>query len=251
MSSDDGLSEYHNNKVQHHLQLSPKKPGNHHQQLSIHHEPTSSSSIASASTQTINCCEIAGSLNGSTIKRRKSATLNTASPAAFSIHHALQTVSQSTPHNDLHENANTDDDTQIIGQQTKSNANPINNYNFSCNATGTGNGIMPTNNLVSPSKYMHHNENVYLHMSGSSGGCLSGSSRLSIHNPTSSDRYDSEINTCCLQPPSPAPCDRFLGIPSPSIPSQHHAHSQLYQQTPITENKFSNLHHRSMSPSSR
>lgn len=42
-------------------------------------------------------------------------------------------------------------------------------------------------------------------------------SRLSIHHPAP-DIYDSEITTCCLPPPSPAPnSDRFIGIPP-----QHH-----------------------------
>lgn len=56
-------------------------------------------------------------------------------------------------------------------------------------------------------------------------------------------------------PPSPAPSsDRFvLGIPSPSLTGHHHHHQQIYQQQQqaTTENKFSTIHHRSMSPSSR
>lgn len=245
MSSDDGPSEYHNTKLQNHLQLSPKKPSNHHQQLSIHHESAASSSLASASTQTINCCEITGTIAGGTIKRRKSATLSTASPVAYSIHH-----SQQTGHDDLHDNGGDDDDPKIIGSN-KTNTNAISNYGYS--NTGNGAGSIGNSNIGSPSKYMHHSDNVYLHLPGNGGNCMSTGNRLSIHHPTTTDRYDSEITTCCLPPPSPAPnSDRFvLGIPSPSLSSQHHHHQQIYQQTPAAENKFSNIHHRSMSPSSR
>lgn len=91
MSSDDSIDDYHrsnssNNKSHYHQQLSPKKP--HHQQLSIHNENSliqSNHSIASASTQTINCCDLSGVNNGGTIKRRKStasATSNTNSTVA-------------------------------------------------------------------------------------------------------------------------------------------------------------------------
>lgn len=254
MSSDDGLSEYHN-KVQHHLQLSPKKPNCHHQQLSIHHEPTSSSSssgvssIASASTQTINCCEITGTINGGTIKRRKSASLSTASPVAYSIHHSLQ-----QSHDDTCDNIHGDDTAMVVVQPTKSNSNSIGST-FNYNGTnGSGNGIITNNNIMSPSKYIHHNDGVYLHMASGGNNCLTGSSRLSIHHPTANDRYDAEITTCCLPPPSPAPSsDRFvnvLGIPSPSMPGHHHHHQQMYQQS-TAENKFSTIHHRSISPSSR
>lgn len=179
MSSD----EYHN-KVQSHLQLSPKKP-NCHQQLSIHHEPSSASSstvssIASASTQTEihdvkkkhvfqesynNCCEIAG--NGGTIKRRKSTSLSTASPA-YSIHHSLQN------HDDTCENIHDDDDSAIVvvNGPIKPNSNSINsNFNYNVQ-NGSGNNIIT-------------NDGVYLHMASG------GSSRLSIHHPASS--YDAEI----------------------------------------------------------
>lgn len=246
MSSDDGLSEYHSNKVQHHLQSSPKKPSTHHQQLSIHQEVPTALSIASASTQTINCNEHNGPVSGGTIKRRKSATISTASPVAYSIH----------PDDFHHDNANDDEDAQI-NCQAKSTTNPINSYHYSTCANGTGNSIITNNNSVSPSKYIHHNDSVYLHMaSGGNPNCLSGTNRLSIHHPTASDRYDTEITTCCLPPPSPAPnSDRFvLGIPSPSLSGHHHQHhhQQLYQQTPTAaDNKFSTIHHRSMSPSSR
>lgn len=214
-----------------------------------------------ASTQTINCNDLNGTISGGTIKRRKSATISTASPAAYSIHHTLQTVSQQTNHEDFHhDNANDDEDAQI-NCQAKSTTNPISSYHYSTCANGTGNSIIT--NSVSPSKYIHHNDSVYLHMaSGGNANCLSGTNRLSIHHPTTSDRYDTEITTCCLPPPSPAPnSDRFvpsnvvLGIPSPSLSGHHHQHhhQQLYQQqTPTAaDNKFSTIHHRSMSPSSR
>lgn len=66
MSSDEGITDYH-----YHKQLSPKKL--HHQPLSIHNGNVNQcNDFTSTSTQTNNCCDLNGSFNGGTIKRRKS-----------------------------------------------------------------------------------------------------------------------------------------------------------------------------------
>lgn len=240
MSSDDGIDDYHRSgsKAHYYQQLSPKKPS--HQPLSIHNENSiggnnhhhqSNHSIASASTQTLNCCDINGSGGGGgTIKRRKSASTSTSS--------TLSSVSIAglTPSCDR-----SNDDDELHMMSSGSLATPKSNSN-------SGNSM-----CASPSRYIHQSDGIYLHLNGTNN-CTPNGNRLSIHHPSSNDRYDQEITTCCLPPPSPAPnSDRFImGIPSPSI-AVHHAQHQTQHFQPSNGNdvKFATMHHRSMSPSSR
>lgn len=239
MSSDDGIDDYHRsgNKSHYYQQLSPKKPS--HQPLSIHNENSnvgnnhnhpSNHSIASASTQTLNCCDINGSGGGGTIKRRKSASTTTSSTLSAVV---IAGLAPSCDH------SNDDDDLHILSSGSLATSKS--------NSSG-GNGM-----CASPSRYIHQNDGIYLHLSGSNN-CTPNGNRLSIHHPSSNDRYDSEITTCCLPPPSPAPnSDRFImGMPSPSI-AVHHAQHQAQHFQPSNGNdiKFATMHHRSMSPSSR
>lgn len=116
-----------------------------------------------------------------------------------------------------------------------------------------------------------------LHLSGSNN-CIPNGNRLSIHHPSSNDGYDSEITTCCLPPPSPAPnSDRndvqFIvpnqaemsgrvifrpesgrNITRPDISAESTAWrmaTQHFQPSNGNDIKFATMHHRSMSPSSR
>lgn len=220
MSSDDGIDDYHRSNKSH-----------YHQQLSLHNENSngpSSHSLTSASTQTINCCDINGVINGGTIKRRKSTSTgsNGAVGASSTVGPSVTNLHTQSHHND------------------NSNDVPINS------GSSNSNNIIKTNGMASPSRYIHHNDGIYFHVAGSNS-CIPSGNRLSIHHPNSNDRYDSEITTCCLPPPSPAPnSDRFImGMPSPSM-SAHHQ-QQHFQQNPVNDHKFSTIHHRSMSPSSR
>lgn len=248
MSSDDGIDDYHRSgsKSHYYQQLSPKKPS--HQPLSIHNENSiggsnhhhqSNHSIASASTQTLNCCDINGGGGGSgvggggggTIKRRKSASTATSSTLS------AVAIAGLTPSCDR---SNDDDDLHMLS--SGSLATPKSNSN------GSGNSM-----CASPNRYIHQSDGIYLHLSGNNN-CMPNGNRLSIHHPPSNDRYDSEITTCCLPPPSPAPnSDRFImGMPSPSIAVHHAQHqTQHYQSSNGNDIKFATMHHRSMSPSSR
>lgn len=245
MSSDDGIEDYHRSgsKSHYYQQLSPKKPS--HQPLSIHNDNSisgtsnhqSNHSIASASTQTLNCCDVGGGMGGGgggggTIKRRKSASTTTSNTLSAVAIGGLTSVSDRDRSND-------DDELHMLSSGSmamqKTNSN-------------TGNVM-----CASPSRYMHQSDGIYMHLNGGNS-CIQNSNRLSIHHPSSNDRYDTEITTCCLPPPSPAPnSDRFImGMPSPSITVHHAQHqTQHFQPSNGNDMKFATMHHRSMSPSSR
>lgn len=248
MSSDDFIDDYHrsgggnsssnsnaNNKTNYHHQLSPKKLHNQQLTLTISNDngvgggggsQNHIQSIATASTQTLNCCDMNG-----TVKRRKSASSIT--PITLSV--AVG-------------NPNEDDEglssAASSSQQYNSNAKLQSNYSYTGSGGGSGcSSTGKTNINASPSRYLHHNDGIYLQLNNT----LPSGNRLTIHHPNSSDRFEQEITTCCLPPPSPAPnSDRFImGIPSPSIASHYHTLNNA------SDHKFSTLHHRSMSPTSR
>lgn len=212
MSSDNFIDEYHRN---------------------------SSNFTGPNSTQT-NFCDI-----NSTIKRRKSST-STITPLSLSV---------------AVDNQNDDDDSLSTSQilSSSSTSNPIGassqqQYNSgSISSTkysynGGNNGITSKTNLnASPSRYLHHNDGIYLQLNNTLPNC----NRLSIHHPNTNDRFDQEVTTCCLPPPSPAPnSDRFImGMLSPSIANHNSQHYNTL--IPTSDQKFSALHHRSMSPTSR
>ncbi|XP_031628527.1 inactive rhomboid protein 1 isoform X2 [Contarinia nasturtii] len=223
-------------------QLSPKKL-HHHQPLSIHngnvnqcHDLQNTSNnhhlgITSTSTQTNNCCDINGVINGGTIKRRKSKDIQITNKSIQSIDgnfsdqpHSNDDDSCSTTSHILP--ANSSPTTHTLNNQIKSpNSTTLNGYH-SYSLANNSNYAQSIDQNASVSNYRRNcNVPVAFFDPPPSGT----PNRLSIHHPAS-DIYDPEITTCCLPPPSPAPnSDRFIGIP----PQHHQQHHQTHQQSQL------------------
>ncbi|XP_055314964.1 inactive rhomboid protein 1 isoform X2 [Sitodiplosis mosellana] len=226
--------------------LSPKKL-HHHQPLSNHngnvkqcHDLQNTSNnhhlgITSTSTQTINCCDINGVINGGTIKRRKSKDTQIIQLTNKSIQ-SIDGNFSDQPHSNDDDScsttshilpANSSPTTHTLNNQIKSpNSTTLNGYH-SYSLANNSNYAQSIDQNASISNYRRNcNVPVAFFDPPPSGT----PSRLSIHHPPP-DIYDSEITTCCLPPPSPAPnSDRFIGIPPQHHQQQHHQTQQSQQR---------------------